>query len=216
MKFFSWISQKVGKSLKLIIGSALLIILVVTGVFLANKQNKQNKNSEPEIAQIFEPSIGTPLPPDINPEITPNESTPETNSANENVTGAVEGATTFIAPQTGIDPSQPIRYQSSEFGFYVVLPAKTVIKERGSQIDFFTPAGKLFGTVSQTPSNISIEEIKNQLNLSLNVTELQSTQYQNFPALSFRKDHLLGWAVLSNNNTLYILGSPDFVNQLSI
>ena len=127
-EFFAWLWEKIKLAWKWVVGGLVALALIIVAVIATDPENtNQDDNSgRPEIAQVFEPSIGTPLPPD--------------GAVSE---GQVDGAqtaepekptqppqTTFVSPPTGVNDSIPFTYKSEQFKFKVNLEGGTQVDEK--------------------------------------------------------------------------------------
>ncbi|GEM_PF-1442222 len=211
--FFAWLGEKIAGAAKFVIGGILLLALIITGVVLSQREDedKEDTSGRPEIAQVFEPSIGTPLPPDVNEDATESEGT------NEREPGSVNGATTtFISPPTGLDPNKPIKYSNDELGFAVILPARSTVQEKNNTVNFFGNNGALLASVTIVSGPETLNDIRTQLSYSPDVKNLQNAKLANQPALKYSINNLDGYAFKSNNSTYYLTGQSEILKQFSI
>ena len=211
--FFSRIWQGLTWAGRIIIGIILLTIIFLAIYGISNDKednNKDSDNKDPEVAQVYEPSIGSPLPA---------TTTPSDNS------GTVAGASTttnsngkptniMIAPAAGIDPNQPIAYESQALHFSAILPAHSTVNEsQKNKVIFTSESGKiLYYIVSTTNAGLeTLSSIQNQLVNSPSVTNLTSVSFNSQPALSFQsKDYGYGIVMISKGKIYYLLGDNKY------
>lgn len=212
--FFSWLGQKLAGPTKFIVGGIVLLAIIITGIVLSQKENnKKQTSSRPEIAQVFEPSIGTPLPAEVNV----NEEPAVSQETNEREPGSVSGVTTpFIAPSTGVDPNKPIQYTNKELGFTITLPARSTVQEQNNTVSFFTDNGTLLASVAIVISPETLNDIQAQLNYSPDVKSLQTVELAHQPALKYSANNLDGYVIKLNNAIYYLMGQPEILQQFSI
>lgn len=211
--FFAWLGEKLAGAAKFIVGGILLLALIITGVVLSQREdnNKEDTSGRPEIAQVFEPSIGTPLPADVNEDVA------ESEINNNREPGSVSGATTtFVSPPTGIDPNKPIKYSNDELGFAMMLPARSTVQEKNNTVNFFANNGSLLASVTIVSGPETLNDIRTQLSYSPDVKNLQSSELANQPALKYSINNLDGYAFKSNSSTYYLTGQSEILKQFSI
>lgn len=216
--FFRWLGQKLVQGGKWVVTALLLIAIAVTGFIIADNQaedNSETTSDRPQIAQVFEPSIGTPLPPDVAEE---ESTTPEQTATPDQPNQQIAGDNTeqqFIAPPTGIDDDEPIKYHSEELGFRALLPPSTQVVEEGSTISFFTKSGKLLYAVSKTPQQ-NREEVQQQLRLSNHVSKIEPSVFAGQAGWKFQVGNQAGLAVLAPHGTFYLTGNAEHFDHFSL
>lgn len=220
--FFSRLWQSV---FKLGWTTIIIWILVVAALmtFLIIRVNKDDepkeaaKTDSPEIAQVYEPSIGSPLPADTSGATTTEtdwskvgqvagEST-TTPSTSNNATAATQ--TIFVAPNTGVDPNKPIAYENSKLKFTTILPAGANVNEQGERVTFTTKQGSLLYIVSTTNAGTeNLQSIEGQLRNSPSTSNLTYGNFAGQAALKFNsKDFGSGTAFLANGKIYYVFGN---------
>lgn len=242
--FFSWIGQKIVQGGKWLVTGLLLLAIIVVGVLLANNGDDETEpettSDRPEIAQVFEPSIGTPLPPDrdgsdsdettesITGEVAGEEDTQSSPSEESNDTEERTDQTDnnqeatpesnnsetprFIAPATGINPNAPIDY-SSPLGFSITLPAGSNVIETGNTVQF-TKNNQLLFSVEQT-GNQTQSDIIAQLKLS-SASNISAETFAGKKAVRFTLGGQSGLAIQTGQHTLYLIGDASYLNQISL
>lgn len=205
---------------RIVLGIWLLCLIALVAFFVVrnNKDDNSNTDDSPEVAQIYEPSIGSPLPAD-----TPSGAvtTEPLNSGTEN-SGAVAGdstttpSTEMVAPPTGIDPSKPVAYENSSLKFAATLPAGTQVDEQnntqGSRIIFTSKQGGLLYIVSTSTANSeSLQNIEAQLRNSPSTSNIIATKFSGSSALEFTsKEYGNGVVFIANGKIYYLLGSSKY------
>ncbi len=209
--FFSRIWQGLTVAGRIIFGLIIIGLIILAVYALSdtgkNDTSSDNKN-EPEIAQVYEPSIGSPLPAD-----TPGE------TSWENV-GTVAGESTTVAstsepklaPNAGVDPKAPISYENTNLKFSATLPASTKVNEKNDSVSFTSKQGNLLYIVStQNAGTETLKTIEAQLNNSPSTTNISTTSFANTPALKFSNADLgTGTVFISNGKIYYLLGDNKY------
>jgi uncharacterized protein YfiM (DUF2279 family) len=216
--FFSRIWHGLTVAGRIIAGLIILGLVGLTVYAATNDTDKKDseKSSEPEVAQVYEPSIGSPLPPD--------------NSGNDgaSVTASVAGESTTvasnnespmtttknvvtedmkIAPPTGVDPNAPIKYQNDQYQFAAVLPAGSNVSEKNGQVEFRSTSGKLQYLVSIHDSTDTLANIEAQLRNSSTASGISPTKFAGQNALRFNAaGYGSGIVFVANGKTYYLLG----------
>lgn len=205
---------------RIVLGIWLLCLIALIAFFVIrnNKDDDSDKDNSPEVAQIYEPSIGSPLPAD-----TPGGAvtTEPSNSADEkNGTVAGDSTTTpsteMVAPATGIDPSKPVAYENSSLKFAATLPAGTQVEEQnntqGSRIIFTSKQGSLLFIVSTSTANSeSLQTIESQLRNSPSASNITATKFGGKSALQFTsKEYGNGVVFIANGKIYYLLGNSKY------
>lgn len=214
-----------------VIAGAILVGLLILVAYTASKnEDKNNDNDGPEVAQVYEPSIGSPLPPDVNTESATNSTkitaqvggastTEPSNNSAENKTAEEKMVSTNntdfkVAPKTGINPNDPIQYQNDELRFAVALPAGTKVSEENGQVTFTSSNGSLLYTVS-TNSIDSLSNVRAQLQRSPAVANITDTKFANSSALQFiAQGYGSGLVFIANGKTYYLLGNKSLFSSL--
>lgn len=226
-KFWSMLSTA-GKVIFSIIILAIIALIVVLIVRNHNKNKDKEANSNtPEIAQTYEPSIGTPLPADVKPE----GSGARVTALVEN-SGEVAGATTsepstttpanspeqaqqmMIAPKTGIDPNELVAYENKSLKFSATLPAGSEVKESSTTIKFLSKTESLYYIVSVSDAGSeNLQSVANQLKNSSTASKItqatladNKTQVINFTAKGYGQ----GQVIIANNKIYYLLGNSQY------
>lgn len=226
MKTF-WASLTLVWKIAFSIVALILIAAIILLIVKTAKKDKETSNSNsntPEVAQVYEPSIGTPLPADVNTDsgtttvaTTP---VPETKPEVEN-SGEVAGATTTIeeqltAPKTGIDPNEPVAYENTSLKFSATLPAGTQVFEKANEVKFIEKNNTLeyFVSVSNSGSE-TLQTIAAQLQNSPTVNNVKFGTFANLKTIQFdAKGFGQGMAVISNGKIYYILGNSKYFSTL--
>lgn len=200
---------------RIILGLILVAaVILISFAFSKESDKTSEENSSPEIAQVYEPSIGTPLPPDVN---------------QEGVTGNVGGATTdeaststpqtnFIAPAAGVDDSKPIKYESSALRFAAVLPAYSQVNEQSDGVKFTSRDGTLHYIVSVNDAGTeNLASIESQLRNSPTANNITYTNINNSQAIKFTaKGYGTGITFIANGKIYYLLGNSQFFSEFSL
>ena len=217
--FFSWIWLKIKSGAKWILAVVIIVALAVAGIFaIVNKDDKTDStDKEVEVAQIFEPSIGTPLPPDITEtggEVSGAQT--ETPSSSDNSSGIQEPSTQYVAPKTGVNDDEPFVYKNSKLGFQVSLAGGTQVIEASEGAQFLSKNGKLlFYTVMIPAKGISVAEISSQLNQSSGTGNIIASTFGNFPSVSFSQNHQNGLALITSDKLYYLVGDQNYFKNFS-
>ena len=212
-----------------------LIGLIIFLVVRHNDDKKDTSSSDsntPEVAQVYEPSIGTPLPADVQPNGSGTSVTAEVENS-----GEIAGATTtdpfvvpspspapstpeqiaasLVAPATGIDPNKPIPYENASLKFRATLPAGTQVTQNNSDVKFTTKSGALYYVVSVSDSGTeTLKTIEAQLKNSPTVSNIVYGNFNNTQVLNFSaKGYGQGMVIIANGKIYYLLGnSQNFAN----
>ena len=143
-EFFGKIWRSLTTAGRMVIGLGALIIIVMLAFAFAKDTDEARHDHSPEIAQVLQPSIGEPLEPDI-PAQNNGNPTDENSIYNR---GVGPSALTFVAPASGINPDEPIRYHSDSLKFKVVLPPHAQVSEQPGGVQFTSQSSKLHYIVS--------------------------------------------------------------------
>ena len=217
--FFSWIWLKIKSGAKWILAVIIIIALAVAGIFaIVNKDDKTDSTDKNvEVAQIFEPSIGTPLPPDVietGGEISGAETT--TPSSSDNSSDLQESATQYVAPNTGVNDNDPFVYKNSKLGFQVSLAGGTQVVEATEGTQFISKNGKLlFYTVMIPAKGISVADISNQLKHSTGTANITTSSFGSLPAVSFSQNNQNGLALITSEKLYYLVGDKNYFKNFS-
>ncbi len=220
--FWSLLSTKLKGFGKWLLGGIVaLVVLIIALVGIQNSDNKDSDKTEtakkPEIAQVYEPSIGTPLPPDT----TPSDNSSTTTPAD---TGIVAGAattepsknTTYTAPQTGINDTDPIQYENSEINFKAVLPAHAIVKENKSSVSFYSATGKLLYQVDAIKAKSDLRQIYAQIKTSPEVTKVIQANFAGHEAIQFTTKKSVGYALVIKDQVYYFTGNTNYLKDITI
>ncbi len=198
------------------IGSLLVIGLILLGTIFLIKGNDDKDSDDPEIAQVFEPSIGTPLPPDepgrngsVSGEVAPTPTPTVVAVAPKTGVDLVEPR---VAPKTGIDDDEPVAYKNSELHFAATLPPHTIVTEKSSSITFASKSGWYYTVSTSAAGQETLETIKAQLANSTGVKNLASTKFNGASALQFSSQELGGQAIvfIKDRTIYYLIGNQDY------
>ena len=204
--------SRVGRILVgLIIAAALVLIGFL--VFAQDTDDTQNEDSnrDPEIAQVFEPSIGTPLPPDNPGAVGGATTTESSDKAPENTT------TEFVAPPSGVDPNDPTKYSSTDLNFAATLPVGSQVKEETTSTTFTSRTGSLYYVVSVNQSNENLADVESQLRNSPSASNISKTTFNNAQALKFSaKGYGTGIAFVANGKVYYLLGDSNYFSTFKL
>jgi cytoskeletal protein RodZ len=202
----------------IVITIILLIAIITAGILIARKNNedKKSETSNPEVAQIFEPSISTPLPADVNQETTTDNNTAAVSEnsgevAGETTTEPSQSVTNYVAPKSGIDPNAPIAYQNDTYGLSITVAAHTNISEHNNLITF----GTLF-SVNVVDSKETLDQISAELSYSPDAKDIQAANLSGKQALKFNLNGKTAYVVLKNNKVLYLIGQEKFITQVKL
>lgn len=208
---------------KILLGIILIGLIVLAIVILSRNKDENSNSSEsaqnPEIAQVYEPSIGSPLPADVPAET--NWSNVTTN--NNQSTGSVSGASTTtpsdqaapattemrVAPNAGVNPNAPIAYENTTLRFAAVLPAGSNVNEQGGKITFTTKQGTLLYMVSTSSAGSeTLQSIEAQLRNSPSATNISYATFTGKQSLKFSaKEYGSGTTFIANGKIYYLLGN---------
>ncbi len=224
--FFSRIWQGLTWAGRIIIGIILIVLIALAIYALTNNKKDEDTNKDgPEVAQVYEPSIGSPLPATT----TPSDSTTNasTTTASTDKAGTVAGDSTasssqtdmMLAPATGIDPNEPITYENPNLLFTAILPAGSNVDESNTEkIIFTSQTRKLLYIVSTSKAeNESIADLQNQLKNSSSVSSVRSATFAGLPALSFTAtDYGNGLVFIDNGRIYYLLGNNQYFSDFKV
>jgi hypothetical protein len=189
---------------KHILSGLLLLLIAALGISLLNQDDKDTEKN-PEVSQVYEPSISTPLPPDINPDAQPDASTttePSPEVASDNTNNE-----SLTAPHTGIDDDEPVYYTNDELKFAAELPPKTGVKETSDGIIFSSVSGQTYYAVSTSPAGReTLQTIKAQLQNSPGVNNITDANLDGWAALRFSSYTRSGIAFIKDGTIYYIVG----------
>lgn len=224
--FFASLWAKIKGAGKWLVAGLLGLVLIIGGVYALTQDNdkKSDSSNQPEVAQVYEPSIGTPLPPDNNGSTTieSSESGQVAGDSTTDVSATVSdgsntnSTTSFTAPSAGIDPSQPIKYENSNLVFRATLPAGTKVTEHTNNVTFYSASGELLYNVDVMISSDSLETISAQLKASTDVNNISKTTFAGLNALQFNSNGLNGYVVVKNNRAYYFIGHSNQLRNITI
>lgn len=213
-EFFAWLWEKIKLAWRWILGGLVALALIIIAVIAVNPENSNDTDntSRPEIAQVFEPSIGTPLPPDGaggEGEVDGAQTTEPQTSTPTPTTVA------FVSPPTGVNDNIPFTYKSEQFGFSVNLEGGTQVDEQTEGVRFSTKSGtvlmSVIVTTTDTPANIAA-----QLKQSVGVSNISETKFGNYPAVSFASNGQSGVVIVTTDKAYYLTGNKAFFSRFSI
>lgn len=200
------------------IGKILLGLIVMAAIILISfalaKDTDEDKQDEdtPEIAQVYEPSIGTPLPADNAGSVTGN-----VNGASTMEVSNSQPTTSFVAPRAGVDPNEPIAYSNSDYNFAATLPAGSLVSEQNSRIVFSSKNKSLQYIVSINESSETLSDIELQLRNSPTASNISQTTFNNTKALKFSaKGFGTGIVFVSNGKVFYLLGDSNYFSTFKL
>ncbi len=221
--FWTLLSAKLRGFGKWLIGGIVaLIVLIVALIGIHNSDNKDSDKTEtakkPEVAQVYEPSISTPLPPDT----TPSDSSSSTTTPSDS--GTVAGATTtepststtYVAPATGINDADPIHYENTALNLKAILPAHTQVKETNTSVSFYSPLGKLLYQVDMVKAKSSLEQISAQISASPEVIKVTKSNFAGNQAIQFTTKKAVGYALVTTGQIYYFTGDANFLKDITI
>lgn len=207
-----------------IIFGVIILGIIAVGVYAASdkKENKNNDDNKPEVAQTFEPSIGSPLPA-----YTPGDQT--------KVTSQVGGASTtepsdtepsnsetekmaMVAPETGLNPTKPVPYENKSLNFAATLPAGSNIDEQNTEIRFSSASGNLQYLVSVNDVGTeTLSDIQAQLSNSPTTKNINPTKFGNYDALKFSAaGYGSGMVFIANGRAYYLLGNNQYFGTFKL
>lgn len=200
---------------RIILGLIIIAAVVLVSFAFSKDTDEDKQENNPEITQVYEPSIGTPLPPDVA------ETGSTTNSGNVSGASTAEPsntAPTFVAPAAGIDDSEPIKYESSTLKFTAVLPAYSQVNEQTDGVKFSSANGKLHYVVSvNSVGSENLASIEAQLRNSPTASNISYTQIGNTNALKFNaKGYGTGIAFIANSKIYYLLGNGQYFTDFKV
>jgi hypothetical protein len=196
---------------RIILGILLICIIVLGGLILRHNRESSDADRAPEVAQTYEPSIGTPLPPDVqNVAVT---ATVAGDSTTEPSTP--QSADIKVAPKTGIDPSEPIEYHNDELKFSAVIPVGSTVDEQVSYINFYSANGKWEYSVSvQKAGTENLASIASQLHNSSGSSQIELGKLGNFDGVKFLStDYRTGFALFAHDRIYYLLGNQEYFSS---
>ncbi len=187
-----------------IIAGLILIGLVGLTVYAASDKNKDENGNNPEVAQVYEPSIGSPLPADTV------EKPGEVGGASTTEPSVSQPEVERVAPSTGIDPNAPVKYSNTEFKFGAILPAGSMVEEEGSETKFMK-AGTLQYKVSVNSGTDSLDTVESQLRNSPSISKISPTNFAGTDALKFSaQGYGEGLVFIRGNNIYYLFGNSQY------
>ncbi|MEZ4180604.1 MAG: hypothetical protein R3B41_03805 [Candidatus Doudnabacteria bacterium] len=229
--FFRWLGQKLTQGGKWIVTGLILLAIIVTGVLLADSNSKDNndkQDSSPEVAQIFEPSISSPLPADGSANGSTDASTEQTDtntSSNSQEaqddssddSGQVAGATSYVAPATGKNEFAPVKYYNDQIGFNTTLPTGTQVKvgQNNDVVEFYDQTGNFLFSISSQDNTDSLTTIATQLRLS-QADQINTTQFKQQSAISFNLNGYQGLVFKKNNSSIYLTGQSKYFEAINL
>lgn len=218
--FLASIWAKIRSGGKWILTAILVIALLIVGLIVFNKNNKdkdkETTNSRPEVAQIYEPSISTPLPPDTAPSDSSTNSSGEVSGAVTTVASTSTQTENFSAPKTGINPNEPIKYENAEFKFSVTLPTRSQVVEKSDSVYFYSDTGALLYSINVVNSSESLDQIILELKSSPDVNKISKTIFGTNPAINFSTKTQTGYVISKNNKIYYITGDQKYLINISL
>lgn len=205
------------------IGKILLGLIVVGAIILVSfllakdtDEDKQDNNS-PEIAQVYEPSIGTPLPPDTTGGVTGDVGGVSTTEPSTTTTTEPQTTTTFVAPHAGVDLNEPIAYSNTDLKFAATLPAGSKVSEEGTRVVFNTKTNALQYIVSTNQSTESLSDVEAQLRNSTTASNISYITFNGIKTLKFTaKDYGTGYAFVSKGKIYYLLGNSQYFSTFKL
>ncbi len=213
--FWSLLWAKIRGAAKWIIGAVIALAILVAALIGLNNQDdkKDDTSNRPEVAQVYEPSISTPLPPD-------------TNDSTTEPSGQVAGATTmeastttsqtFTAPPTGIDTSKPIYYSNTAMGIKATLPAQSIVTEKTNSVVFHSKAGALLYNIDIVRTSDNLNSIYDQLKASTSISNITKTTFAGNDAWQFSYQNFAGYVIVKNNQAYYIIGDAKNLTNITI
>jgi hypothetical protein len=218
--FFLSIWDGLTRAGRIILGLIVIAIIVLLALLIGKNKDKDDDDKKgPEVAQVYEPSIGAPLPPDVKED-------------GVNVSARVDGASTSepstpeppktepapnyeapkVAPASGVDLSKPIAYQNSNLKFAATLPAGSNIDEQGDLVTFTSKQGSLLYLVSITNAGSeSLQTIASQLRNSPGVSNISYVTFSGNSALQFNsKEYGTGLVFIANGKIYYLFGHSQY------
>ncbi len=227
--FWSLLWAKIRGAAKWIIGAVIALAILIAALIGLNNQDdkKDDTSNRPEVAQVYEPSISTPLPPDTNGSTTESSgqvagaTTTETYNTTEtsNSTKSVATTTpsqTFTAPQTGVDINKPIYYSNTTMGIKATLPAQSIITEKTNSVVFYSKAGTLLYNIDTVRTSDTLSSIYDQLKASTSVSNITKTTFAGNDALQFTNQSFTGYVIVKNNQAYYIIGKDKNLTNITI
>lgn len=202
-------SERLRPTVKYIASLAIIGVVVLGAIMLIKGNNDDESENGPEIAQIYEPSIGTPLPPDepgLTPSPTPTPVAPKT------------GVDLKVAPKTGVDDNEPVSYKNVELKFAATLPAHTQVKEKANSVTFASTSGWYYTVTTSAQGSETLETIKAQLANSSSVKNLVATKFNDIAALQFTSSEFggNGIAFIKDKTIYYLLGNQKYFSTFQL
>lgn len=219
--FFVGVWEGLSVAGRILVGLILigLVGLVVYAAYGGNENKDQDKDKTPDVAQVYEPSIGTPLPAD-NPDQPASRPGGAVGGAatTEPSTPQQSGSGNFVAPPSGVDPNEPVKYQNNDLKFAATLPVGSDVKEEGSRIIFNSAGGKLHYIVSVNEAGSdTLSAIESQLHNSPTVSNISHAEFSNLNALKFdAKGFGAGVVFVANGKIYYLLGNSQLFSDFRI
>lgn len=215
----------IAKIIIIVITLAIITFIVILLVRSKNSSDKVKTDSENsvEISQVFEPSIGTPLPADTNNGTNTTITESEKIAQVENAGEVAGDTTTLSAPVAGINDDAPIKYWSDQLEFSTTVPARTEIVEQTNTVQFFSKNRssdrntlEVFVTAEKN-STETLATIKAQLQNSSSVSNISEVTFQGISALKFRSTEFgSGIVFLTKKKIYYIFGNSNFLENFNI
>lgn len=220
--FFSRVWHGLTVAGRIIIGVILIIIIVLIAFALSNnKDDNKGDENNPEVAQVYEPSIGSPLPADTNESVSQDTKVTATVAGDSTTTSSTEETPTtnwMVAPNAGVDPNEPIVYENNSLRFTATLPAGTKVDEQTEKVAFTSEASKLLYIVStQSVGSETLKTVEAQLSNSPTVSNIQSASFAGQQAIQFTsKDYGTGTVFIANGKIYYLLGNSKYFADFKI
>lgn len=221
-EFFSKLWHGLTVAGRIVIGVILIALIVLVAFALSkNKDDKKDDKNSPEVAQVYEPSIGSPLPADTNESVSQDTKVTATVAGDSTTTESTEQPTPvnmMVAPSTGVDPNEPIVYESNALRFSTTLPAGTNVIEQASKVIFTSGSNKLLYIVSTQPvENETLKSIEAQLSNSPATSNIQSVSFVGQQAIQFAStDYGTGTVFIANGKIYYLLGNSKYFADFKI
>ncbi len=226
-EFIAWLWGKIKLGGKWVLAGVIALALIVAGIFSLDKNtSKQNSNSDarPEVAQVYEPSIGTPLPPDttggqseVSGAVTTEPSTIQTTPTQEETNTTNSQQVTYIAPNTGVDDTKPFVYTNQQLGFTVMLDGGTQVEEQLEGVKFTSKTGTLLFYVVTSKNNSETQDsIINQLSASNMTNQISKSNFLSYPSVSYLQNNQKALVVLTTNKIYYIVGEQKYFKNISL
>lgn len=221
--FWSLLWAKIRGAAKWIISAVIALAILIAALIGLNNQDdkKDDTSNRPEVAQVYEPSISTPLPPDTNGSTTESSGQIAGATTMEASTTAESSTTntpsqTFTAPQTGVDINKPIYYSNTTMGIKATLPAQSIITEKTNSVVFYSKAGTLLYNIDTVRTSDTLSSIYDQLKASTSVSNITKTTFAGNDALQFTNQSFTGYVIVKNNQAYYIIGKDKNLTNITI